>query len=115
EDHAAKLRLLVLEREVAVAGGADADLADLPFHPDVTQAWRPIERIAHQLGELGDRVDRQFRLRRWERHLAGFSHRTSSEWCQPGTCSNPGPCAGELAKFLHASLRARPRSYGSRC
>ena len=38
EDHAAELGAFVLEREVAVAGGADADLADFALDPQVAQA-----------------------------------------------------------------------------
>ena len=52
------LGTLVLEREVAVAGGADADLADLALDPDVAQARRRTKCALHELCDLADAQDR---------------------------------------------------------
>ncbi len=57
EDDAAQLRAGVLERQVGVTGGADADLADLALDPDVPQVRRAAQAIADDPGELGDRPD----------------------------------------------------------
>ena len=57
EDHAAELGALVLEREVAVAGGADADLADLALDPDAAEPGRVAEGVADEARELADRED----------------------------------------------------------
>ena len=56
-----QLGLLVLEREVAVAGGADADLADLALDPHVAQPRRSAQRALDQLRDLADGEDRQAR------------------------------------------------------
>ena len=51
-DHRAQLRLLVLQREVPVAGRRELEVRDLAFDPDVQELG--LEHALDPLGELGD-------------------------------------------------------------
>ena len=57
EDHAAQLGSLVLEREVAVPGGADGDLADLALDPDAAEPRCRADGVADEPRQVADRED----------------------------------------------------------
>ena len=102
--------LLVLEREVAVAGRADADLTDLALDPHVAQSGRPVDRLAHQLRQLGDGADRQLRAcgdgERFS-HGRSIGHRMSSASCRPGNRSSPAPSRPYSPDAVAPVLRRR--------
>ena len=55
EDHAAQLCPLVLQREIAVPGRADRDLADLALDPHTAEPWCGADGVADEACQVADR------------------------------------------------------------